>query len=160
MTDHFPQIPLGIKSPSHSSSGGTRRGQFRHMSHSRLCQDGSARPGGPQHHSCPLRAAKLSWINDIFAKQKELQGSQGGSAGPGCSAAGFLGLCQDSAGWSCRTFPGQRPLSSQRSLQLQGVHVFLHPLGIRVSTDLPVLPGDEPVKSGREVLQPRRGKRT
>lgn len=75
-----------------------------------------------------------------------------------CSAAGFLGLCQDSAGWSCRTPPGQRPLSIQHSLQLQGIHIFLHPPGIGVSTDLPLLPGDEPVKSSREVLQAQREK--
>lgn len=45
-------------------------------------------------------------------------------------------------------FSGQRPLSSQRSLQLQGIHIFLHPPGVGVCTDLPVLPGDEPVRQG------------
>lgn len=46
----------------------------------------------------------------------------------------------------------QVPLSSQCSVQLQEVHIFLHPPGIRVSTDLASPPGDEPVKPGREVL--------
>lgn len=50
-------------------------------------------------------------------------------------AVAFLGLCQTLMGGLAGL------LSFQCSLQLQAVHVFLHPPGIRVSTDLPFLPG-------------------
>lgn len=49
----------------------------------------------------------------------------------------FLGLCQALMGGLTGL------LSFQCSLQLQAVHVLLHPPGIRVCTDLPFLPGDE-----------------
>lgn len=68
--------------------------------------------------------------------------------------AAFLGLCQALTGGLTGL------LSFQCSLQLQAVHVFLHPPGVRVSTDLPLLPGYKPGKSEVQGLQSRRGKGT
>lgn len=112
----------------------------------------SARPRGAspalQLHG---RVAKLYSIDDAVARQKEAQGPRG-VCWPWCSAVGFLGPHHVFATWTRRALRG-RHLRSRRSLQLQEVDVFLHPPGVRVCADLPPLPGDEPVETGREVSQ-------
>lgn len=93
-----------------------------------------------------------------LCRTKGTSGVPQGLSRPWNSAAGFLGLCQGSAGWSCRVSRGRDPSAPSAHCSSRAfTYSFTHLASGSAQTCRSFLVMN---LSGREVLQPQRGKGT